>query len=135
MLHALKQSELSGTQRAHPNTPRRTLNPRAVILAPTHELARQLVGFAKELLHHVKLHVLCASRANAPSRKNVSAAKMADALVAGVDGELEVSSEFVVRADSGHPVDVVVGTPAKILELMRGQGWDHEAEEGEEVLD
>ncbi|TBU38468.1 P-loop containing nucleoside triphosphate hydrolase protein [Dichomitus squalens] len=132
MLHDLKQSELNNTQRADPDAPRRAVNPRAIVLAPTHELTRQLSGFAKELLHHVKLRVLCASRANTASRKNVSAAKMADVLVEGSDGELEVSSEFMMRADQIHPVDIVVGTPAKILELMRGRGWDHEAEE---VLD
>ena len=88
-----------------------------------------MAGFAKELIHNVKLRVLCASRANTASRKNVSASKMADMLVANEDGELDVSSDIVARADQNHAVDVVVGTPAKVLELMRGRGWDHDAEE------
>ena len=139
MLQDLKRSEQDGTQRAFPAADGngwRATNPRAIVLAPTHELTRQLAGFAKELLHHSKLRVLCASRANTASRKNVSAAKMADMLVegegGGEGGELGLSSEFVMRADrdQNHAVDVVVGTPAKILELMRGRGWDHDAEEG-----
>ena len=129
MLQDLKQSELAGTQRAHPSADRRAMNPRAIVLAPTHELTRQLAGFAKELLHHNKLRVLCASRANTASRRNVSAAKMADMLVADEGGELEVSSDLVARGDHNHAVDVVVGTPAKVLELMCGRGWDHDAEE------
>ena len=130
MLQDLKQSELARTQRAHPTADRRrAMNPRAIVLAPTHELTRQLAGFAKELLHHNKLRVLCASRANTASRRNVSASKMADMLVANEGGELEVSPDLVARADHNHAVDVVVGTPAKILELMRGRGWDHDAEE------
>ncbi|KAM5537484.1 hypothetical protein V8D89_008811 [Ganoderma adspersum] len=131
MLQDLKQSEVNGTQRTHPTADRRAMNPRAIVLAPTHELTRQLSGFAKELLHHNKLRVLCASRANTASRRNVSASKMADMLVANEDGELDVSSDFV-RADHNHAVDIVFGTPAKILELMRGRGWDHDAEESAE---
>ncbi|PIL30045.1 transporter [Ganoderma sinense ZZ0214-1] len=129
MLQDLKQSEVNNTQRAHPEAARRAMNPRAIVLAPTHELTRQLAGFAKELLHHDKLRVLCASRANTASRKNVSASKMADMLVDGGDGELEVSSDLVGGSGQSHAVDVVVGTPAKVLELMRGRGWDHDARE------
>ena len=136
LLQDLKQSEVHGTQRPGPeSTPRRAMNPRALVLAPTHELSRQLSGFAKELLHHTKLRVLCASRANVTSRRNVSAAKMADALVEDEGGSLEPSAEFAVRPEGqGHPVDVVVGTPSKVLELMRGRGWDYEtrAQEREE---
>ncbi|KAI1787628.1 P-loop containing nucleoside triphosphate hydrolase protein [Ganoderma leucocontextum] len=129
MLQDLKQSELNNTQRTDPNAPRRAINPRAIVLAPTHELTRQLSGFAKELLHHSKLRVLCASRANTASRKNVSASKMADMLVEGEEGELELSSEFMRSPDQTHAVDIMVGTPAKVLELVHGRGWDHDAEE------
>ncbi len=129
MLHDLKQSEMNNTQRTYPAAEHRAINPRAIVLAPTHELTRQLSGFAKELLHHNKLRVLCASRENTASRKNVSASKMADMLVEGEEGEVELSSEFARRADHNHAVDVVVGTPAKIMELMHGRGWDHDADE------
>ncbi len=85
--------------------------PRAIMPAPTHELTRQLSGFAKELLHHNKLRVLCASRANTVSRKNVFASTMADMLVESVEGELrvELSSDFTRRADHcNHAVDIAV---------------------------
>ncbi len=50
MIQDLKQSELNGTQRrGDPSAPRRAINPCALVLALTHELSRQLSGFAKEL--------------------------------------------------------------------------------------
>ncbi|TFK86167.1 P-loop containing nucleoside triphosphate hydrolase protein, partial [Polyporus arcularius HHB13444] len=123
MIQDLKQSELNGTQRrsTDPSAQRRAMNPRAIVLAPTHELSRQLAGFAKELIHNVKLRVLCASRANTSSHKNVSASKMAEALV---DDEL-----MFARPGTQHEVDIVVGTPSKVLELMRGRGWDKDPDE------
>ncbi|RPD56286.1 P-loop containing nucleoside triphosphate hydrolase protein [Lentinus tigrinus ALCF2SS1-7] len=127
MIQDLKQSELNGTQRRAPDSSaqRRAMNPRALVLAPTHELSRQLAGFAKELIHNTKLRVLCASRANTSSRKNVSAAKMADALF-----DEELSGEMFARPGAqAHGVDIVVGTPSKMLELMRGRGWDYDPEE------
>ncbi|KAI0762265.1 P-loop containing nucleoside triphosphate hydrolase protein [Fomes fomentarius] len=134
MIQDLKQSELNGTQRrGDPSAPRRAINPRALVLAPTHELSRQLSGFAKELIHKVKLRVLCGSRANTPSRKNYSAAKMAEPPVEGEHSELEPSEELLVRPAEGsaHPVDIVVGTPSKVLELIHGRGWDHDPEESQ----
>ncbi len=52
------------------------------MLAPTHELSRQLSSFAKSLVHTVKLRVMCASQANVKSgsgkeREGVSSRKMA----------------------------------------------------------
>ncbi|KAI0770926.1 P-loop containing nucleoside triphosphate hydrolase protein [Trametes elegans] len=130
VLQDLKHLELSGAPRpsAAASGPRRALNPRALVLAPTHELTRQLSGFAKELLHHTKLRVLCASRANTPSRKKLTAARMAEAMDGADEGEVEIT-----RAEGvSHPVDLVVGTPSKILELIRGRGWDHEKREIED---
>ncbi|KAL6305609.1 P-loop containing nucleoside triphosphate hydrolase protein [Sparassis latifolia] len=125
MLQGLKQSEVNaGTSTAAapdapaPSTP---LNPRALVLAPTHELARQLSAFAKALLHGIKLRVLCASQANLPStpRHQVSAAQMAR--------DADEGGEFGVhRGAAGHPVDVLVGTPARVLEMAKGRGWDFE---------
>src|SRR6266404_5766065 len=45
-----------------------------------------------------------------------------------VEGEFEVRS----RSSAGHAVDVLVGTPSKLLEMARGNGWDKEFAEGEE---
>jgi ATP-dependent RNA helicase MRH4 len=39
-------------------------------------------------------------------------------------GEFDVSK-------SSHPVDILVGTPMKVLEMVHGRGWDR-IEEGEE---
>ncbi|KAI0716140.1 P-loop containing nucleoside triphosphate hydrolase protein [Cerioporus squamosus] len=124
MIQDLKQSELNGTQRrsADSSAQRRAMNPRALVLAPTHELSRQLSGFAKELIHNVKLRVLCGSRANTSSHKNVSASKMAEALV-------DEEQMFARPGAQTHGVDIVVGTPSKVLELMRGRGWDKDPEE------
>jgi ATP-dependent RNA helicase MRH4, mitochondrial len=69
LLQHLKQAELADKDLPLP-VPRRhqrLLNPRGIILAPTHELSRQLSGFAKSLLHEVKLRVLCTSQANVKS--------------------------------------------------------------------
>ncbi|KAH9980547.1 P-loop containing nucleoside triphosphate hydrolase protein [Russula compacta] len=108
MLHDLKETEHL--------RPRRT-GPRALVLAPTHELSRQLTSFGKALVHHSRLRVQSASRANVTSR--VSAAKMVDAFD-GTDAE----GEFDVRPGNGtgHALDVLVGTPAKLLEMgCRGE--------------
>ncbi|TFY50626.1 hypothetical protein EVG20_g11415 [Dentipellis fragilis] len=68
VLQALKQTELLQPAdqpgvRHSPNLVR----PRAIVLAPTHELSRQLSGFAKALIHHIKLRVTTASRSNVAS--------------------------------------------------------------------
>ncbi|KAI9062272.1 P-loop containing nucleoside triphosphate hydrolase protein [Trametes sanguinea] len=138
VLQDLKLAELSGAPRRtdDPSVPRRAMNPRALVLAPTHELTRQLAGFAKELLHNVKLRVVCASRANAPSRKKVTAAKMAEAVMDTPEGDVDVSSEIIMPPGAQQrPVDLLVGTPSKILELARGRGWDYEQREAENSRD
>ena len=103
---------------------KRSINPRALILAPTHELSRQLASFAKSLLHVSKLRVLCASRANLPStpRTSTTASKMATAFNDMGEGE-----ESPVRhGGRPRPVDLLVGTPNKVLEMARGRGWNWE---------
>ncbi|KAI0029195.1 P-loop containing nucleoside triphosphate hydrolase protein [Vararia minispora EC-137] len=119
VLQHLKRTEL-----AEPRHPRAGLvSPRALVLAPTHELARQLAYFAKQLVHHAKLRVQTASRPNVSSldnRRRVSASKMSDAFEEAVEGEFEV------RPGASGPrfdVDVLVGTPSRLLEMSRGHGW------------
>ena len=97
----------------------RLIHPRAIFLAPTHELSRQLSKTAKGLLHNVKLRVLCASQAN-HGLHQASAAKMASQLAEeAVEGDSHVGSK-------AREVDVIVGTPSKILEMVRGHGWDYD---------
>jgi ATP-dependent RNA helicase MRH4, mitochondrial len=113
MLHDLKTAE---------HQSRRPTGPRALVLAPTHELSRQLASFGKALVHHSRLRVQSASRANVASAR-VSAAKMAHAF-GGDDAE----GEFEVHPGNGasHTLDVLVGTPPTVLGMVRGGRWDKE---------
>ncbi|KAF8995899.1 P-loop containing nucleoside triphosphate hydrolase protein [Cyathus striatus] len=108
------------------------LNPRAIVLAPTHELARQLSVFAKSLLHHVKLRVLCASRENTKSRGSSELdmmnpdRKMSSRSMKRAFDSTEAAEGVFEKTDHKiFPVDMVVGTPAKLLEMVRGVGWNH----------
>jgi ATP-dependent RNA helicase MRH4 len=119
MLHDLKETEHL--------SPRRT-GPRALVLAPTHELSRQLASFGKALVHHSRLRVQTASRANVASAR-VSAAKMSNVF----DGD-DAEGEFEVRPGSGtsHTLDVLVGTPPTVLRMTRGGRWDKNFAKSEE---
>ncbi|KAF7377768.1 hypothetical protein MSAN_00200100 [Mycena sanguinolenta] len=144
MLQALKINEARRLAEGAttPIASKRGLNPRALILAPTHELARQLTTFAKALLHDVKLRVLCASRANNPTRpaknqlattkgRSPSARRMKELVSFADDGAL---GEFPITQSNldgqAFPVDIVVGTPMKLMEMVRGRGWEKEVEFG-----
>ena len=134
MLHHLKNSELScsaPTSPIIPSQPQRAVNPRALVLAPTHELSRQLSSFAKALLHDVKLRVFCASRANTRStpRGTFTASKMATQFVDDTPGALGIHYPGVSRS-----VDVLVGTPNKLLEMARGRGWNRNQDETDQQL-
>ncbi|KAJ7822435.1 hypothetical protein B0H13DRAFT_2127118, partial [Mycena leptocephala] len=106
---------------ATPIASKRGLNPRALILAPTHELARQLSLFAKALLHDVKLRVLCASRAKQPyppPRTRDSASRM-KALVSYADdgalGEFQVTRQTLARLR--FLLISLSGRPLKLMEM------------------
>ena len=133
MLHHLKKSEL-GSESTIPSQlsqPQRAVNPRALVLAPTHELSRQLSSFAKALSHNIKLRVLCASRANVKStpRATFTASKMAAQFSDGADGTLSIPHLGLSR-----PVDVLIGTPNKLLEMARGRRWDRVKDETDKQL-
>jgi ATP-dependent RNA helicase MRH4, mitochondrial len=114
MLHDLKTTERLSPQHT---------GPRALVLAPTHELSRQLAGFGKALAHHSRLRVQSASRANV-TRTRVSAAKMAHAFdVDDAEGEFEVRS----GSRTSPTLDLLVGTPPTVLGMVRGGRWDKEA--------
>lgn len=88
-----------------PSEPTTPINPRALILAPTHELARQLAASAKSLVHYEKLRVLCASRPNARNKPS--------------DGWKETRND----SDLQRPIDILVATPAKAYEMLHGHTW------------
>ncbi|KAH7922868.1 P-loop containing nucleoside triphosphate hydrolase protein [Leucogyrophana mollusca] len=125
MLQDLKKSELRDpSPTSDPPGPQRAINPRGIILSPTHELSRQLSSFAKRLLHNIKLRVLCASRANMPSApiRNRTASKMAG----DFSGPMGPGEFEILKGGKSRPVDILVGTPMKVLEMARGRGWNWE---------
>ena len=131
MLHHLKKSEVASSESASPtmpSQPQRAVNPRALVLAPTHELSRQLSSFAKGLFHGIKLRVLCASKANVKStpRATFTASKMAAQFADGTLG--------MPRLGVSRPVDVFVGTPNKLLEMARGRRWSRVRDETDKQL-
>jgi ATP-dependent RNA helicase MRH4 len=100
---------------------------------------------AKALLHNVNLHVLCASRVNTPmrptkvaddaelrpaGRRSTSAHRMRELVGFAADENGDGEGEFLVteaQARAAFPVDVVVGTPTKLMEMVRGRGWERGA--------
>lgn len=121
-------------------------------MAPTHELTRQLSGFAKSLVHYAKLRVLCASRANVPTQpdrrqRSVSTPRQMKNALFSSSSSLSLGENCGSGSGSGsggseilvggkglggkeRPLDVLVSTPVKALEMVRGWGWD-KVKEGE----
>ncbi|KDN45322.1 hypothetical protein RSAG8_04909, partial [Rhizoctonia solani AG-8 WAC10335] len=95
LVQALKSSELSSTDSSN------LASPRALILVPTHELARQVKSTLSHLTH-------------APDTK----LRSVTFLPPTEGGEFQVSPPEQTR----HNPDVVVGTPARILDLTRPGG-------------
>ncbi|KAG2125986.1 hypothetical protein DEU56DRAFT_872999 [Suillus clintonianus] len=94
--------------------------------APTHEFIRQLASFAKSLSYVINLRDMCARKVNSPS------------LVEQLQKWKEFSRELALSSGS-RPVDLLVGTPMKLLDMERGRGWNwkerigKKAEEHEDV--
>lgn len=124
LLPLLQRLKLDEESSAATSSTERSLNPRAIILAPTHELARQLSSFAKALTRDVKLRTMCASRANTSStgKYDMTAKSLSEHLDA-IAGGADLSEELNIGRES-IPVDVLVGTPVKLMEMIRGRGWD-----------
>lgn len=135
LLQDLKRTEPERSDSSRTSSPR-PLNPRALILAPTHELSRQLAAFAKKLSHIIKLRILCASRANTQSttKNKGTASKMKTTMDAVFDNS--DSSDVTVCSGSRltREIDVLVGTPMKLLELEKGKGWNWEQRAQEKAL-
>ena len=132
MLNDLKTSELAGTAPPHdPENGKKTMyNPRAIVLAPTHELSRQLSATAKSLLHNIKMRVVCASQANNTHAARVTTSKLSAKFFDDVP-------QAANHAKSGQPkpVDVLVGTPSKVLEMVKGHGWNWDKAKANEDFD
>lgn len=135
VLQDLKLTEHDQSNAVAHHSSRKPLNPRALVLAPTHELSRQLASFAKSLSHVIKLRVMCASKANTPStaKSSGTASKMK-----GKFGDAGAASdaEFVISKSSrgSRPIDLLVGTPMKLLEMERGRGWNWEERARERAM-
>ncbi|KAG9010736.1 RNA helicase [Tulasnella sp. JGI-2019a] len=84
--------------------PRVTVGPRAIILTPTHELSRQISTFAKALSHNIKLRIRCTSNPNRVTK-------------ADPWNETGVNPR---SGDGDRLLDILVGTPSKILSLSGG---------------
>ncbi|PPQ90202.1 hypothetical protein CVT25_001512 [Psilocybe cyanescens] len=132
MLQSLKQSEPSFTPYSPPKgaaQKKKEYSPGGVVLALTHELARQLAGFAKDLYHFpdARLKVVYRAEGGGESARNM---KMMGGVVLdgeGVEGEGGAGEGGDVGQQHGgmeHSADVMVGTPMKLLEMVRGRGWD-----------
>jgi ATP-dependent RNA helicase MRH4 len=102
--------------------------PRALVLAPTHELTRQLSKVAKSLVHAegAKLRILCSSKKNIPSSGiGKSSMKLtARKLKYITKGEIEINRDDADLAKQGHAVDMLFTTPMRALEMVKGRGWD-----------
>jgi hypothetical protein len=86
MMHDLKATE---------HVRGRRTGPRALVLAPTHELSRQLASFGKALAHHACLRVQTTLQANVFSgaRAQMSATKIANIFSGNcIEGEVEVQA-------------------------------------------
>lgn len=93
------------------------LMPRAVVLAPTHELARQIAEVAKALCHHAehKLRVDCTSTRLFDER--------AARAFAQLEGYAAAAHDVAAPAHHGAPLspDVLVTTPKRLRELCDTQ--------------
>ncbi|EJU04602.1 P-loop containing nucleoside triphosphate hydrolase protein [Dacryopinax primogenitus] len=88
-------------------------SPRALILAPTHELCRQLAASVKQLTHIDKLRTVCFSNPIPKGRKRATANDES------LYDEDVTPEDYEAQHGFLRPADVVVGTPSKMLEMFR----------------
>ncbi|MEJ2131910.1 MAG: DEAD/DEAH box helicase, partial [Gammaproteobacteria bacterium] len=77
----------------HPREPPRPGTPRALVLAPTRELAMQICGDAEDLARYLDTRIQC--------------------VVGGIDFDRQRSA-----LESGH-VDIIVATPGRLIDFMQ----------------
>ncbi|KAF8318413.1 P-loop containing nucleoside triphosphate hydrolase protein [Clavulina sp. PMI_390] len=111
VIQGLKVTESLASQPS--NATRNSISPRALVLAPTHELSRQLTSYAKALSHEVKLRTICLS--NPPPKERPQY----------FDGGMEELGQQP-SSHVGRPHDIAVGTPSKIAQMA---GLDIETDE------
>jgi ATP-dependent RNA helicase MRH4 len=133
VLHSLKWTELNTVDNPASNGSGVPWAPKALIVAPTHELSRQLSRFAKSLSHAIKLRVRCLSQANkSSSMKRFDAYEPSHMVSGGNSSEFEIQRNETTGhgglANMDRSVDVLVGTIGRVLDLTRGHGWKDEAE-------
>lgn len=135
LLHALKFSENKLNDQGDTSLHNRATNsPRALVIAPTHELSRQLSAFAKGLSHNIKVKVVSTSQANkgTTTGQHLKAAVEDENVETGEIAVTRASQKeeeaYALPAHGVIPVDVMVGTPARLLDLTRGRGWKDELE-------
>ena len=135
LLHALKFSENKSADQEDTFLRKRATNaPRALVIAPTHELSRQLSAFAKGLSHNIKVKVLCTSQANKGTttgqhfKTTVEDETAETGEIAVTRASQEAEQSHALPAHGAIPVDVMVATPARLLDLTRGRGWKDEIE-------
>lgn len=95
--------------------------PRALVLVPTHELGRQVKATLSHLTHapDTKLRSVCVSSGNAVSLSPRDAPRIQPQENELDSGELRIEAPV---SQGSRSVDVVVGTPARILDLTRAGG-------------
>ncbi|CAD6884420.1 unnamed protein product [Tilletia controversa] len=122
LLHHLKATDRD----FHPSPDVDLVQPRAIILAPTHELARQLAGAAKNLCHIDKLKVLCLSSGGWLDTLRVGVAQLSHAHGPQSESTLdtmEAEENGQGGATAGptgrflHP-DIIVSTPSRLLSTL-----------------
>ncbi|PVF95926.1 P-loop containing nucleoside triphosphate hydrolase protein [Serendipita vermifera] len=132
VLHSVKWAELKTTEEDGSTSSRQLWSPKGLILAPTHELARQLSKFAKGLCHNIKLRVLCLSQEN----KGLSKVGLQDMDLSHLPLQNNATEFELHRSDiaiqssikQDRPIDILVGTTARVLDLARGRDWRDEIE-------
>ncbi len=119
------------------------VKPRALVVAPTHELARQLTAAAKQLTHIDKLRTLCLSsggwlealQADIGRMQGVSSSSYAPRRRSSTEEEEEggeiddgfggltmpEGSTGSSGADAVRPVDLMISTPDRLLDLCKPQ--------------
>lgn len=125
LLHRLKETEDKASPQApsavsSSDTP--VASPRAIILAPTHELARQLARSAKSLSHIDKLRVLCLSSGGwvEELQRDIRTIQSANAhQPAAAEAQESGTTTSDASGLGARPLDLLVATPHRLLDVCK----------------